>query len=231
MVTHLLESGTRQRRSLRGALPSIALHAALIGGAIHATAHAALRRHDVSVAIDTVVFVPPAEPPRPSRVAPRTGARSAPTERSTRIVLTPPTIPVISFTAARPEPVSSSPVSSHDFGRGIDSDPGARASGTDAIGVPGAGEVDVPAAPIGTTTPRYPDTLRASGIEGQVVVQFVVDTAGAVESGSMRILSSTNDLFVSAVRTALRSARFRPAEAGGRKVRQRVEQAFTFVLH
>jgi protein TonB len=73
--------------------------------------------------------------------------------------------------------------------------------------------------------------LRASGIEGQVVVQFVVDTAGAVESGSMRILGSTNDLFVSAVRTALRSARFRPAEAGGRKVRQRVQQAFTFVLH
>jgi protein TonB len=80
----------------------------------------------------------------------------------------------------------------------------------------------------GTATPRYPSMLQSAGLEGDVRAQFVVDTLGRVERGSFRALESSHDLFAAAVREALSRARFKPAEAGGRKVRQLVEQTFTF---
>jgi len=80
----------------------------------------------------------------------------------------------------------------------------------------------------GTATPRYPSMLQSAGVDGSVLAQFVVDTLGRVEQGSFRALESTHDLFTAAVREALTRARFAPAEVGGRKVRQLVEQTFTF---
>jgi protein TonB len=46
----------------------------------------------------------------------------------------------------------------------------------------------------------------------------------------VRVLEAAHDQFAAAVRTALTRARFKPAEAGGQKVRQLVEQTFTFRL-
>lgn len=89
--------------------------------------------------------------------------------------------------------------------------------------------VDIPILAIpGTATPRYPSMLQTAGVEGDVRAQFVVDTLGRVEQGSVRVLDTTHDLFASAVRDALNRARFKAAEAGGRKVRQLAEQVFTF---
>lgn len=59
-------------------------------------------------------------------------------------------------------------------------------------------------------------------------MRFVVGTNGRVESGSFEVISSPNQGFTDAVRTALLGTRFRPAEAGGRSVRQLVEQSFSF---
>jgi len=82
----------------------------------------------------------------------------------------------------------------------------------------------------GTAAPRYPSLLQSAGVDGTVRAQFVVDTLGRVEQGSFRALESTHDLFTAAVRAALGRTRFTPAEAGGRKVRQLVEQTFTFSI-
>ena len=80
----------------------------------------------------------------------------------------------------------------------------------------------------GSAQPRYPSMLQSAGLEGDVRTQFVVDTVGRVEQGSVRVLESTHEMFTTSVRDALGRARFRPAEVGGRKVRQLVEQTFTF---
>ena len=82
----------------------------------------------------------------------------------------------------------------------------------------------------GTATPRYPGLLQSAGVEGSVRAQFVVDTLGRVEQGSFRALESTHDLFTAAVRDALSRARFKPAEVGGHRVRQLVEQSFAFSI-
>jgi protein TonB len=81
----------------------------------------------------------------------------------------------------------------------------------------------------GNHMPRYPSMLQAAGVEGTVVMQFVVDTTGRVERGSARAIRSDHALFERAVLDALPRMRFSPAEVDGRKVRQLVEQAFGFV--
>ncbi len=89
--------------------------------------------------------------------------------------------------------------------------------------------VDVPAAyQSGTANPAYPDSLFKAHVAGKVVVRFVVDTAGVVEPLTVTLLSTTDSLFGAAVRTALASARFRPAMLGGQPVRQLVELPFDF---
>ncbi|MEJ7808884.1 MAG: energy transducer TonB [Gemmatimonadaceae bacterium] len=58
--------------------------------------------------------------------------------------------------------------------------------------------------------------------------RFVIDTTGRVERGSLVVERSDHALFTSAVRAALPSHRFLPAESGGRKVRVLAQQAFEF---
>ena len=82
----------------------------------------------------------------------------------------------------------------------------------------------------GTSKPRYPSMLQSAGVEGDVRAQFIVDTLGRVEAGSVKILATSHDLFGASVRDALMRARFTPAEVGGRKVRQLAEQVFTFTI-
>ena len=80
----------------------------------------------------------------------------------------------------------------------------------------------------GSMVPSYPDTLYRLGVSGKVVVEFVVDTTGAVEPKSIDVLASSDPLFTLAVREALERARFEPARAGGRRVRQMVQMPFAF---
>jgi TonB family protein len=59
--------------------------------------------------------------------------------------------------------------------------------------------------------PRYPAALAAAGIEGKVAVEFVIDSAGKVEGGSIRVLESTHQAFEAAAREAMTAATFHPA--------------------
>lgn len=80
----------------------------------------------------------------------------------------------------------------------------------------------------GSAVPVYPPKLSALGKEGHVQATFVVDTAGGVDTASVRVLESDDPQFTESVRTALGEMRFRPASRGGRAVRQLVEQRFNF---
>ncbi len=82
----------------------------------------------------------------------------------------------------------------------------------------------------GSAPPQYPEVLRSSGVEGQVIAQFVVNEQGRAEEGSLRFVRSDNPLFEEAVRSALFRMRFIPAEVGGVHVRQLVQMPFVFTL-
>lgn len=90
--------------------------------------------------------------------------------------------------------------------------------------------VDTAVKPISMTPPHYPDSLRAAKIEGQVLLQFVVDTSGRPEMSTVRVRQSTNIAFTRAAIASLGGARFSPARVKGRAVRQVVQLPFQFAL-
>jgi protein TonB len=62
------------------------------------------------------------------------------------------------------------------------------------------------------------------------MTQYVVDTSGFADTTSLKVLRSTHADFTAAVRAALPFMRFYPAKVGAKKVRQLVEQEFTFKI-
>ncbi len=77
--------------------------------------------------------------------------------------------------------------------------------------------------------PQYPELLRNAGIGGRVRLEFVLDTAGAVERGSARVLESTHELFSQAALAVVPGWRFRPGRIDGRAVKVRVRIPVDFV--
>jgi protein TonB len=82
-----------------------------------------------------------------------------------------------------------------------------------------------------TASPVYPARLKALGMEGQVVLEFVVDSSGRAEPESIRATSSSDPAFTDAAAATVRSSRYRPAANNGRHVRQRTAQPFSFHLN
>ena len=78
--------------------------------------------------------------------------------------------------------------------------------------------------------PAYPATIvGADRVRRQVLVEYVVDTAGVVDLASLRGRFPERDsLFVAALRPVLAQWRYTPATKAGRPVAQLVRQAVTF---
>jgi TonB family protein len=95
-----------------------------------------------------------------------------------------------------------------------------------------AEQVDRPAALDSATMPvfPYPQSLRASGVNGRVLAEFVVDSSGYIERKTFGVVSTTDPLFADAVQQVIGSLQFRPALKKERAVRQLVRQPFEFVV-
>lgn len=92
-------------------------------------------------------------------------------------------------------------------------------------------QVEKPASMVpGTRTMQYPELLRSAEVEGTVLASFVVGTDGVPDLSTFKVLRSDHELFTNAVKTSLPTARYTPAEVGGRKVKQLVQQPFVFSL-
>jgi periplasmic protein TonB len=114
------------------------------------------------------------------------------------------------------------------------------ATGTSALSMTGAAPtaaepltaaaVDDPVEVIEQPVPRYPSALAQGGISGRVELEYVVDTAGRAEAGSLRTLRSTHPAFEAAARASVLATRYRPARVRGRPVRQLVRQSLSFRL-
>lgn len=95
-------------------------------------------------------------------------------------------------------------------------------------------ETDKPALALpGGPRPRYPEGLREAYIEGEVLVQFVVDTLGQADMRTFRLLGPRQVYreFLQAVIDVLPKMRFSPAVYRGCKVKQMVQLPFAFRLN
>ncbi|HET7229492.1 MAG TPA: energy transducer TonB [Longimicrobium sp.] len=77
---------------------------------------------------------------------------------------------------------------------------------------------------------RYPTRLMFRGVEGQVVVAFIIGVDGRAEMNHVEVLSATDREFIQAALDGLRRMRFRPAELDGRRVRVRVSLPLVWQL-
>jgi protein TonB len=93
--------------------------------------------------------------------------------------------------------------------------PAPTASAPPAPRVVALSEDTEPPVPIAQAQPVYPPALKAEGVEGFVVVRFIVTEAGAVDD--VRIVKG-DPRFNDAVLAAVKTWRFKPATSQGRPV-------------
>jgi protein TonB len=89
-------------------------------------------------------------------------------------------------------------------------------------------ELADPAEVISQPAPSYPKVFQEAGISGVVDLQYVIDTLGRVEPGSVKVLSTTHEPFADAAIKAIRESKFRPGRQHGEPIRQLVQQRIRF---
>lgn len=235
MLGQLLESRPQRTRATGAAVFSAVMHMAIIGTAIAATV---AQPTEPTAPIETVrppIYIPPAPPTPTVATAPSVptppDAPAAPTQPD--VVLPPLEVPV----GLPPLPTVSTPILGDPvIGTRVTSGiPGGTGDSTTSGFLPttafGSDEVEKVARVLGAQKqPRYPEILRHQKFEGSVLASYVVGTDGRMEAESFRAIDGTHPLFEVAVKQALLATRFRPAEVGGKKVRQLIEQRFVFSL-
>ena len=232
MFGTLLESRARRHRRTGGAALSIAAHVAIIGVTTAATMHGTAAPR-TPIKPEFVVFkATPAPKPleRRASAAPPTSSRTAVPAPITLVIspptMMPPSLPDIDLTrGVTPDVVSiGGPPAAPGGG------PGRTFGLTDSTASDKWSVREVLMNILSSAKPRYPEVLRQSGVGGRVLVQFTVDTTGRVDMASVRVMQSTHDLFTQAVRSALASFRFKPAEVNGKRVAALAEMPFEFQL-
>jgi len=236
MFNNLIESKRKKQRNPGGTMASIVLHSVLIGLAVYATANAAMTKEEPKAEkiefVETPKDEPPPPPDEPPPPPPPDVVAAPPPPKGFQVLAAPVEIPDVI-----PEiDLTKKATNEADFsGKGI-------AGGT-AKGDPNVKtappisdqpyfefQVEKPVVALGNAAPNYPSMLQSQNVSGQVMAQFVVDTLGHVETGTFKVIESSHELFTQAVRQVLPRLRFAPAEVGGRKVKQLVQQPFVFSL-
>jgi periplasmic protein TonB len=237
MFNNLLESKPKKQRSVGGLIMSGVIHALLGTAAVYGTLQAKEQLEKPKAEkVEFVEMKKKDEPPPPKeevKPLPKDVVMAPPPPKGFQVLTAPIKVPDV-----LPDIDLSKKVTDEaDFtGKGV--------AGGVAKGVVGG-----TAPPVNTDQPyfefqvekqvsqvpgsgnlRYPEMLKSANIEGEVLAQFVVDTTGRYEPGTFKSLKSSHDLFTAAVKNALPNMKFYPAEVGGRKVKQLVQQPFTFTL-
>ncbi len=228
MLRTLLETEKRRERQAAGAVTSVAVHVVLLAAMcgvsdVEATPRARWIREDT-----TIVYTP-------ARMAPARDGRRVHRGVSTTAGPMMPQLPAL------PAPIDI-PLGLPDPASALDVIGGQVTSSEILAGPGGAGDrptaggpwsdatVDELPRPMREILPRYPDPLRAAGIEGEVVAMFVIDSAGRVDVKSVRILRATDARFVASVVATLRDSRFAPGRVDGRAVATLVQRSFRFAI-
>jgi protein TonB len=220
---NLIESGRKsdKKRFLSVGTISVVMHTSIIAAAVYATLSAGQGAKKIET--DTaLVFLQqqqqkqPDQPPPPQIDVPLKGFQTV-----IAITDVPKNIPPVNL---------QEHFDPKDFsGSGVE---GGVANGLvpNADGVFSADVVQEKPEALSGAPPVYPELLKQAGIQGIVMLQFVIDTTGRVESNSIRILSSANPGFEAPARTAMSRYLFRPARVYGKAVRVLVQMPIDFKL-
>ncbi len=251
MLDVLVGSRPRRQLGMSGGMGSLLVHAAILMLVVQVTGQSPVVQR-VPISDTTLVFLRRLSPPS-VRSATIPGARGLrgdgagganliiaanPPPKGFQTVLAPTDIP----TGIPAIDLDDRPLDPRDFtGRGVE---GGVARGV----VGGTGRADPqppvedvvylattedaqfePAVLVSQPAPRYPPVLRELGLSGRVLLRFIVNTTGRVDSASITVVESTHDGFEASARESVAAAIFHPARLGSHLVRQRAEQPIRFI--
>jgi periplasmic protein TonB len=227
MFSTLIESRAVAPRRAGGSLASIIFHGAVITAGVLATARDIIPVAPVPLVTHIVHFNRPIDPQPVSNRATTSSASAVstlPVFRLNAPLTIPVGLPPVDLNAGpiteyAPGPIG--PIGCQDciVGRPHEGDQ-AQWSATDVM-------MQLREKPV---PPRYPEALRRAGVEGDVVVRFLVDTTGRIDMRSVEVVDAAHDAFAAAVRETLAKMRFSPSTTGERKVPALAVMPFRFRL-
>lgn len=240
MFDNLVVSNPQDKRFSRGVpstVMSAVLHGLLIWGAVNVTMAAQTNEEDAA-SDTTMIFLTQEDEPEPEP-EPEPEQEAPPVQQV--LTLEPPPKGFQTLDAPIDIPTEIPPVDfterfdPRDFsGVGVE---GGVFSGVEG----GTGPVDFTQTFLETAVderperlsgplPRYPEMLRQAGIEGSVMLEFVIDTTGRVEESSIKVLQSTNRAFEGPAKDVIRRSLYRPGRVRGQAVRVLVSQQIGFTI-
>lgn len=231
MFNNLVESKKKSQRKMGGTIFSFVAHYGLILFVIYTSAQAATQDDGPKQEKVDFVEVKKEEAPKPKEPPPPELVAAPPPPKGFQVLTAPVEIPNVLPDIDLTRRVTNEA----DFtGKGA---AGGFSTGVEVKAAPREDntyfefqvEKPVMQAP-NSPTPQYPDILRQAGVEGEALVSFVVDTTGRADVASFKVIRTTHELFATAVKNALPRMRFIPAEVGDKKVRQLVQQPFSFAI-
>jgi protein TonB len=231
MFNNLVESKKKSTRKMGGTIFSFVAHYGLILFVIYTSAQAATQDDGPKQEKVDFVEVKKEEAPKPKEPPPPELVAAPPPPKGFQVLTAPVEIPNVLPDIDLTRRVTNEA----DFtGKGA---AGGFSTGAEVKTAPREDntyfefqvEKPVMQAP-NSPTPQYPDILRQAGVEGEALVSFVVDTTGRADVASFKVIRTTHELFATAVKNALPRMRFIPAEVGDKKVRQLVQQPFSFAI-
>ena len=231
MFDNLIESRRQHdlRSFLKNSTASVIVHAVFILLAVYATLHAGESNNEHVRQVDVIVQTQKQEEkkdePPPQRVA------VEPPPKGFQTLSIPTNIPV-----DIPPPQQNQHFDAADFsGVGVEGGVGSGVvGGTGVVTDQPYMEAVVEERPetIQSTCiqARYPEILRTAGIEGTVMLEFIIDTLGRAERNSIRIVRSPQAAFDGPAKEVVLSCRYHPGRISGRAVRVRVQLPIMFSI-
>ncbi len=223
-------------KRLPASIASLAFHGVLVVGAVSATMGVVETTHeappDTTMMYLSALPEQPKEPPpdqgSPNRPSPQTIVSIKPLPKGFQTIATPIDVP----TGIPPVNLDEH-FDPRDFsGNGVEGGVFDGVAGAeDLVDVSQAFEVDaLDEWPEWLSGPplHYPEILRAAGVQGVVVIAFVIDTVGQVEQSSIQVLSASNPAFVAPARAVVVGSRYRPGSVRGIRVRSMAHQRIEF---
>ncbi len=218
MFISLIESARRTQRSPGGALVSVVVHACVLSFAVHATANAGELMVKQPAETVPLVYIPVTPETRTTGKSNGGSTRELPRNAAHKATITispiiPDSLPPID-SLAHAEPAESLFIGGTKRG---DAHGNQVSAGSDSQEPLFASQVEKPAMPrAGNPIPRYPSLLESSRVEGNVLVQFVVDTLGVVDMRTFTVLECGESALraIARIRAAENGASTRPRWAG-----------------
>ncbi len=236
MFDNLVESNRSGRRDVKGVVmgmfTSTVFQTVLIGAAVYATMGVAQEQE--SVDIDTIMLVldepePEEKPDEPDEPPPIVTSLNPP-PKGFQVLAAPIDIPTEIPPINLEERFDPRDYSGVGVEGGVFSGVEGATGPVDLTQVFAEAVVDEVPERISCPLPEYPRMMQQANIQGQVLLQFVVETDGHVRGETIETLTSSHKAFEGPAREMIGKCLFRPGRVRANPVRVLVQMPIVFNL-